>query len=51
MIGTAAAVKRILADEGALAFFKGGVARMAVQGPLYGIALLTFEIFNSYLAT
>ncbi len=47
--GTTAAMRRILAEEGTRAFFTGAVARMAVQGPLYGIALLTFEVFSGFL--
>lgn len=47
--GTMAACRRIFAEEGARAFFTGAVARMAVQGPLYGIALLTFEVFSGFL--
>ena len=37
--------------EGGLAvFFRGAVPRMAVQGPLYGIALLSFELQTQYLS-
>jgi hypothetical protein len=49
--GPVAAVRLIVAEEGAKAFLTGAVPRMAVQGPLYGIALLSFEIFNAFIGT
>ena len=36
--------KTTLKAEGPLAFYKGAIPRMATQGPLFGIALLAFEI-------
>lgn len=47
--GAPAAARRILAEEGYRAFFTGSVPRMAVQGPLYGIALLAFEVQQAFL--
>jgi hypothetical protein len=38
-------------EEGARGFLKGAAERMAIQAPLYGIALLAFELQKKwYLA-
>jgi len=42
--------KRLYREGGVGAFFRGALPRMAVQGPLYGIALLSFEIQTQYLS-
>ena len=39
----------ILRDEGAGAFFKGAVPRMSTSAPLFGIALLAFEIQKEWI--
>lgn len=36
--------RKIIAEEGAGALFKGALNRMMVQAPLFGIALLAFEL-------
>lgn len=41
--------KTTLQAEGPLAFYKGAIPRMATQGPLFGIALLAFEIQKWYV--
>jgi len=43
-------VKRLYREGGLRVFFRGAVPRMAVQGPLYGIALLSFELQTQYLS-
>ena len=45
--------RRLYAEAGGSTsiFFRGAVPRMAVQGPLYGIALLLFELQSQYLST
>lgn len=43
--------KTILAEEGFGAFYKGAVPRMMVQGPLFGIALMAFELQKWYMQT
>ena len=42
--------KRLYREGGLGVFFRGAVPRMAVQGPLYGIALLSFELQTQYLS-
>ena len=42
--------KRLYGEGGLGVFFRGAVPRMAVQGPLYGIALLSFELQTQYLS-
>jgi hypothetical protein len=38
-------------EEGARGFLKGAAERMAIQAPLYGVALLAFELQKKwYLA-
>eukprot|EP00947_MAST-08B_sp_MAST-8B-sp1_P002040 g2040.t1 len=41
--------KKVYAEEGFGAFFKGAVPRMAVTAPLFGIALLCFELQKEYI--
>jgi len=41
--------KQTMQAEGPLAFYKGAIPRMATQGPLFGIALLAFEIQKWYV--
>ena len=41
--------KKIYAEEGAAAFMKGAVPRMCVTAPLFGIALLCFEVQKEYI--
>ena len=43
--------KRLSAEGGYGMFFRGAFPRMAVQGPLYGIALLFFELQSQYLSS
>ena len=43
--------KRLYGEGGSSIFFRGAVPRMAVQGPLYGIALLLFELQSQYLSS
>lgn len=43
--------KRLYAEGGYRVFFRGAFPRMAVQGPLYGIALLFFELQSQYLSS
>ena len=42
--------KRLYAEGGYGMFFRGALPRMTVQGPLYGIALLFFELQSQYLS-
>lgn len=39
-----ATTKRIFKEEGASAFFKGSLPRALVTGPLFGIALLSYDV-------
>jgi len=41
--------KMTLANEGAFAFYRGAIPRMATQGPLFGIALAAFELQKWYM--
>lgn len=43
--------RRLYGEGGSSIFFRGAVPRMAVQGPLYGIALLLFELQSQYLSS
>lgn len=45
--------RRLYAEGGGgyAIFFRGAIPRMAVQGPLYGISLLFFELQNQYLSS
>ena len=43
--------QRLYGEGGSSIFFRGAVPRMAVQGPLYGIALLLFELQSQYLSS
>ena len=43
--------KRLYGEGGYGIFFRGALPRMAVQGPLYGIALLFFELQSQYLSS
>eukprot|EP00985_Skeletonema_marinoi_P002591 scaffold1065_cov128-Skeletonema_marinoi.AAC.3 len=43
--------KRLYAEGGYGMFFRGAFPRMAVQGPMYGIALLFFELQSQYLSS
>ena len=47
--GLANCWKTIYAEEGFAAFFKGAVPRMCVTAPLFGIALLCFEMQKEYI--
>jgi solute carrier family 25 aspartate/glutamate transporter 12/13 len=47
--GAVDCVKKVYAEEGAGAFFKGAVPRMSVSAPLFGICLLFFEMQKAYL--
>lgn len=38
-----------LLQEGPKALFKGAVPRMIVQAPLFGIALMAFEVQKSWI--
>jgi Na+/H+-dicarboxylate symporter len=42
-------IARVYKEEGFAALFHGAVPRMAVVAPLFGIALLAFEMQKSYL--
>lgn len=42
-------VKRILAEEGPKAFFKGGVARVCRSSPQFGFTLAAYEVFQKTL--
>ena len=46
--GAVDCMKRLHVEGGWRIFFRGAVPRMAVQGPLYGISLLFFELFTDY---
>ncbi len=48
--GIGDAFRRILREEGPLAFKKGLEPRMIVQAPLFGITLLAFEAQKKFLA-
>jgi len=41
--------RTILAEEGVGAFYKGAVPRMSTSAPLFGIALLAFELQKDYI--
>ena len=43
--------RRLYGEGGCSIFFRGAIPRMAVQGPLYGISLLFFELQNQYLSS
>ena len=47
--GVADCARKTFAEEGWRAFFKGGLMRAAVLGPLYAVALLAFEVQKKYL--
>lgn len=47
--GVVDCIKKVHAAEGTGAFFKGAIPRMAVTAPLFGIALLAFEMQKAYL--
>jgi len=49
--GTIDCARRLHTEGGFGIFFRGAVPRMAVQGPLYGIALLFFELQSQYLSS
>lgn len=42
-------MKKLYTKEGFGAFFKGAIPRMAVQAPLYAIALTAFELQKRYI--
>jgi hypothetical protein len=48
--GAVDCAKKLYAEGGSSIFFRGAMPRMAVQGPLYGIALLSFELQTQYLS-
>lgn len=41
--------RKIVKEEGVTALYKGSLNRMMVQAPLFGIALLAFEIQKDFL--
>ena len=41
--------RTIMKEEGPTALFKGSVPRMCVVAPLFGIALLSFEMQKDYM--
>lgn len=43
------AFTKILKEEGASAFFKGGVARVFRSSPQFGVTLLSYELIQRYL--
>ena len=43
--------KRLYGEGGYAIFFRGALPRMALQGPLYGIALLFFDLQSQYLSS
>lgn len=45
--GIADCIRKIAAEEGAVAFSKGLVPRMLVQAPLFGCTLLSYEILKA----
>lgn len=47
--GIGDALRRILAEEGAGALWKGVAPRMAVQAPLFGITLFAFDLQKKWL--
>jgi solute carrier family 25 aspartate/glutamate transporter 12/13 len=49
--GAVDCAKRLYGEGGYGMFFRGALPRMAVQGPLYGIALLCFELQSQYLSS
>lgn len=49
--GAVDCARRLYAEGGSGIFFRSAVPRMAVQGPLYGIALLSFELQTQYLSS
>lgn len=46
--GAVDCMRRLHGEGGWRIFFRGAVPRMVVQGPLYGISLLLFELLNDY---
>lgn len=48
--GIGDAFRRIVAEEGASALFKGVAPRMTVQAPLFGITLLSFDLLKRKIA-
>ena len=47
--GIADTFRQTLRHEGAGAFFKGSIPRMSVTAPLFGIALLAFELQKRFI--
>jgi solute carrier family 25 aspartate/glutamate transporter 12/13 len=45
--GMADAFTKILKEEGASAFFKGGIARILRSSPQFGVTLASYEILQS----
>lgn len=48
--GITDAFKKILRDEGAGAFFKGGAARVFRSSPQFGVTLLSYELIQRHFA-
>jgi len=46
--GVTDAVKKIYAEEGFAAFWKGAVARMCRSSPQFGVTLVTYELLQRY---
>lgn len=49
--GAVDCARQLYGEGGYGIFFRGALPRMAVQGPLYGIALLFFELQSQYLSS
>lgn len=47
--GVSATFRRILAEEGPRAFFKGGIARVCRSSPQFGFTLAAYEMFQKTL--
>jgi len=47
--GTMDAARKIYAEEGFKAFWKGSVARMCRSSPQFGVTLVTYELLQRYL--
>eukprot|EP00092_Neocalanus_flemingeri_P036323 GFUD01039545.1.p1 GENE.GFUD01039545.1~~GFUD01039545.1.p1 ORF type:complete len:696 (+),score=160.55 GFUD01039545.1:64-2151(+) len=46
--GTLDAARKIYAEEGFMAFWKGAVARMCRSSPQFGVTLVTYELLQRY---
>ncbi len=44
------AIRKIYTEEGATAFFKGGIARVLRSSPQFGITLLSYELIQRFIA-